>query len=824
MADIIVGDEQPRRVYQVGGDAQSEFTVPFPFLADTDVKVAVNAGTADHVLNLGADYTVSGAGSQTGTVTLTTPVSDCTVTVYRELVIERSTRFPAAGTLKMPALNREFDRATMIAQQLADRAKRSLSLAASDDLDTNATLPVAQQRSNRLFVFDAEGRPVMSDATRQQVEGTAIASWAQGNSIGDVPVYTGDGVTTRFPTGYKLLSKAGVHVEVGGVRQAPAAYALDDEDVVLVAPPPVGVPVHIRVLGVPVPVSDASESRVLATGGLYARPVAEAAADRINVLSYIPPGYHAAIRAGTYTGDCYPAFVAAVAALPPGGGDVVMPPGDYWSSQELVIGDGSAASRSTRNGVRLIGLGGGGVTEGEFGTPRQSARILFTGAIGTNSVVRLAGPVHSCAIEGLVLDANGKANKSLDLCHSYGGSFRRLTLTKYRTIGLHLRTVAALPAGVTQGAMENRFEQLYANVPALNTADGLVLEGDQGGNVGCSRNKFELCRFAIGAASGASPRPAGIRVRFADNNVFVLCFTFYSDGSISHQGNPSYGVGVYFEPATGEWAGWMPAENTFIHCPLIGGIGGTPGANNSFPHYPTGDGEPLPLLPGVYFSSTDGLVSLRALYVGDGTAVAPSITFAGATTTGLYREAGAVGVSVAGIRRARFSASSLSLDVNLDMAGQTIVNGARSIPPSGVLAGGWAGTVSYWTGWANDGVGLTQVQRYFGLVGMTTGETTTYANRTVAPAGMWIKRLTVNLGGAPGTGNGRALTLMVDGLPTGLSLNFGPAESGAKTITLSGSGVSVPPGSTLNIRSDVTGTPTNTGAQFSVAYIPSEVL
>ncbi len=825
MADIIVGDEQPRRVYQVGGEAQGEFTVPFPFLADTDVKVAVNAGTADHVLDLGADYTVSGAGSQTGTVTLATPVSACTVTVYRELVIERSTRFPAAGTLKMPALNREFDRQTMIAQQRADRATRSLSLAASDHLDTNATLPVAQQRSNRLFVFDAEGRPVMSDATVQQVEGAAIASWAQGNSIGDVPVYTGDGVTTRFPTGYKLLSKAGVHVEVGGVRQAPVAYALDDEDVVLVAPPPIGVPVHIRVLGVPVPVADVSESRFLATGALYPRPFAEAAADCINVLSYIPPGHHAAIRAGTYTGDCYAAFTAAIAALPAGGGDVVVPPGDYWSSQELVIGDGSTAARSTRNGVRLIGLGGGGVTEGEYGPPRHSARILFTGAVGTNSVVRLAGPVHSCAIEGLVIDANGRANKALDLCHTYGGSFRRLTLTKYRTIGLHLRTVTDRVPGVTQGAMENRFEQVYANVPALTTADGLVLEGCAATNIGCSRNFFTSCRFAIGAASSASPRPAGIRLRFADNNVFMLCFTFYSDGG-NHQGNPNYGVGVYFEPESGEWAGWMPAENTFIHCPLLGGVGGTPGTRNVLWMYPTGDAEPYPLLPGLTFLTTDGAASLRTLYVQNGAMNAPSMTFIADSTTGLFLKSdGVVGFATKYIERMRLSASSLHLSTNLDMDGQTIVmNTSRTIPPSGVLAGGWAGTACCWGGYADDGSGLSTALRYFGLSGMTAGQTSTFTNRVTVPAATLLKRFAVTLGAAPGTGNSRTFTIMKNGISTALSVTFGPTESGTKTVTISGVGVACVTGDELNIRSDLTGTPANTGARWGVYYIPNEVL
>lgn len=287
MADIIIGDEQPRRVYQVGNIPQSEFAVPFPFLADTDVHVVVNERQADEELDLGADYTVTGAGTQSGAVTLTTPVKNCSVTVFRELVIERSTVFPGAGTLKIPALNREFDRLLMIDQQQQDLLERSLSLPASDDLGTNTTLPVAQQRAGRLFVFDEAGRPKMSDVTVAQLEGPAIAAWLDGHSVGDVTGYIGDGARARFPTGHNLISKSSVLVVIGGVKQEPTAYSIDGQDVVLVEPAPLGVSVDIRVNGVAVAVSDASGSRVIpdATGAV-SRALASRAAEALTVKDF----------------------------------------------------------------------------------------------------------------------------------------------------------------------------------------------------------------------------------------------------------------------------------------------------------------------------------------------------------------------------------------------------------------------------------------------------------------------------------------------------------------------------------------------------------
>ncbi|CAO3451110.1 hypothetical protein [Azospirillum argentinense] len=285
MADIIIGDEQPRRVYTVGNTPQTVFTAPFPFLADTDVHVVVNSGQADEDLDLGADYTVTGAGTQSGTVTLTTPVSNCTVTVYRELMIERSTQFPAAGTLKMPALNREFDRVVMMLQQQLDKLKRSISLAASDDLDTNATLPVAQQRAGRLIAFDREGRPVMSDATVAQIEGVTIGAYLDGQSVGDVTGFVGDGVTTRYDTGHNIVSKSSVTVVIGGVKQAPDAYSIDGQEVVLKAPAPEGVKVDIRVIGVNVALADASGAQITAAGSTTARSLAEWASDVAAVIS-----------------------------------------------------------------------------------------------------------------------------------------------------------------------------------------------------------------------------------------------------------------------------------------------------------------------------------------------------------------------------------------------------------------------------------------------------------------------------------------------------------------------------------------------------------
>lgn len=94
---------------------------------------------------------------------------------------------------------------------------------------------------------------------------------------------------------------------------------------------------------------DASQTVVMPTGGSAARTQSDMAADRVNVLSFILPGYHAGIRAGTDTHDHSAAFIAAAAALAQGG-IIYAPRGSYNLNSEVLFqnkditveGDGAA--------------------------------------------------------------------------------------------------------------------------------------------------------------------------------------------------------------------------------------------------------------------------------------------------------------------------------------------------------------------------------------------------------------------------------------------------------------------------------------------------
>lgn len=112
-------------VSYTGNGTTKAFTVPFKFLASTDLVVTV-AGVGK---SLNVDYTVKGAGNATGTVTFgTAPANAAAVVITRSIpltqgsTVRQALPFPAGATI-----DTALDRQMMIAQQQA--AKEAADLA-----------------------------------------------------------------------------------------------------------------------------------------------------------------------------------------------------------------------------------------------------------------------------------------------------------------------------------------------------------------------------------------------------------------------------------------------------------------------------------------------------------------------------------------------------------------------------------------------------------------------------------------------------------------------------------------------------------------------
>jgi hypothetical protein len=169
MSDLTIPNEVTEIEYTVGSTSSNgPFTIPFSFFADGDVKVSVNDGTTTTLLTLINDYSVAGVaadgGFDGGSVTLVASISNSTIKIYRDIIIDRTSNFPSTGPFNIDALNTELNKAIAIMQELRTQ-KDSFLFVPAENISTDP--------------FDANGRAIdnigeLSDddaaATNRQVK------------------------------------------------------------------------------------------------------------------------------------------------------------------------------------------------------------------------------------------------------------------------------------------------------------------------------------------------------------------------------------------------------------------------------------------------------------------------------------------------------------------------------------------------------------------------------------------------------------------------------------------------------------------------------
>lgn len=148
-------------------------TTAFPYTgvidaADELVVTQLTDTLIESTLTFGADYTVSGVGSQSGgNVDLVAPLpANYTLTIRREIAIVQSTDLRNQGAYFAETHESVFDRLTKIAQQLKETLNRTLKLSKAEvGSETAFTLPAAASRANKFLGFDANGDPVAAAGT-----------------------------------------------------------------------------------------------------------------------------------------------------------------------------------------------------------------------------------------------------------------------------------------------------------------------------------------------------------------------------------------------------------------------------------------------------------------------------------------------------------------------------------------------------------------------------------------------------------------------------------------------------------------------------------
>lgn len=136
----------------VASAAQTVFPYTYPIFEDADLVVDVDGVTKA----LATDYTVSGETDDTGgNVTFLTPMTGGEiVTIYRDIAIERVTDMSQNGPWTSASVNDEFDRLTLIDQQLEERIGRALRLpmTASADAEDMELSPLSNWLGKFLYI------------------------------------------------------------------------------------------------------------------------------------------------------------------------------------------------------------------------------------------------------------------------------------------------------------------------------------------------------------------------------------------------------------------------------------------------------------------------------------------------------------------------------------------------------------------------------------------------------------------------------------------------------------------------------------------------
>jgi hypothetical protein len=158
MADYPISNV-PRRIVYTGSAGVGPYAFPFEVLVETDLDVYKNST----LLTLTTDYTVSISSTLgTGSITLVSAASGSDqISIVGSRAIERTTDFTTGGDFFANTLNDEMDSQTILLQQVAETAERSIKAPVTDPTSIDMTLPSYLNRRGKVLVFDETyGNPV----------------------------------------------------------------------------------------------------------------------------------------------------------------------------------------------------------------------------------------------------------------------------------------------------------------------------------------------------------------------------------------------------------------------------------------------------------------------------------------------------------------------------------------------------------------------------------------------------------------------------------------------------------------------------------------
>lgn len=210
---MTVQSEVSRSGPYAGAGTTGPFTVGFRFLADSHLRVIrTSAAGVDTDLVLTTDYSVTGAGNDTGTVTLVVALPiGASLTIIRDVPFTQEADYVDNDAFPAESHETALDKLTMQTQQIREAQDRSLTLSPTSD-GVSAELP----------------SPIASNILGWNSSGTGFVNYDPAGLAGiisygsfRVDVFNGNGTAVDFPLTGDALVAANCDVVVGGVSQTP---------------------------------------------------------------------------------------------------------------------------------------------------------------------------------------------------------------------------------------------------------------------------------------------------------------------------------------------------------------------------------------------------------------------------------------------------------------------------------------------------------------------------------------------------------------------------------------------------------------------------
>lgn len=150
------------KVFYTGNGATTVYAYTFPIFLATDLVVtqwnALGVATS-FVLN--TDYTVSGVGAASGSITLTLPLpSSYTILIQRVRPLVQTTDIRNQGPYFPEIHENSFDNACMVDEQIQEQVNRTFTVPINDTAFPSLVLPSVVNRANLLLGFDGNGKPL----------------------------------------------------------------------------------------------------------------------------------------------------------------------------------------------------------------------------------------------------------------------------------------------------------------------------------------------------------------------------------------------------------------------------------------------------------------------------------------------------------------------------------------------------------------------------------------------------------------------------------------------------------------------------------------